>query len=350
MRTTAPRLDHQRIARAKRGFTTRRVHLADSVTLINPDHPPRAGDLVLARVDQLGQHVWLEAPSGRRQTLFVGDEVLIAYGNRYAPDYFEAVVPEHTGPCQLVAAGGVAGEVLSARNGLKQPTALTPVGLLAEGEGRVLNLARWMMPLGEAERRVPTLAVFGTAMNAGKTTTAAWLVRGLARAGLRVGAAKVTGTGAGKDLWLMADAGAKPVLDFTDAGHPSTYRLSSQAVERVILTLTTALETAGCEAIVLEIADGIYQPETAALLTSPAFRDRVDGVVFAASDAAGSVAGVAALQRAGLVVVGVSGKLTAAPLAVRETLLATGLPVLDLEALGDPANLGMLRMGHPVAA
>jgi len=350
MRTIAQRLDNERIARAKRGFTTRRAELTDVVTLLHQEDPPRAGDLVLARVDQLGQHTWLEGPSGRRQNMFVGDELIIAYGNRYAPDYFEAFVPEHTGPCHLVAAGGVAGEVSNGRNGLKPPTALTPMGLLADGEGRVLNLARWMVPLREASRRTPTLAVLGTAMNSGKTTTAAWLVRGLARSGQRVGAAKVTGTGAGKDLWLMADAGATPVLDFTDAGYPSTYRLSSEVVDRVLLTLTAALEEAGCDAIVLEIADGIYQPETAALLASSVFRDRVDGVVFAASDAAGAAAGVAALEQAGVVVVGVSGRLTSAPLAVREARLATGLPVLGLQALADPANLDMLSIGRPVAA
>ena len=45
----------------------------------------------------------------------------------------------------------------------------------------------------------PVLIVAGTAMNAGKTTAAARLIKGLQRAGLRVGAAKVTGTGAGGD-------------------------------------------------------------------------------------------------------------------------------------------------------
>lgn len=356
MRTTASHgatlshLDHERIARAKRGFTTRRVQLAETVALIHPERPPRAGDLVLVRVDQVGQHSWLEGPNGRHQTLFVGDELLVAYGNRYAPDYFEAVVPDHAGPCHLVAAGGLAGTVLNGMSGLKKPTLLTPIGLLADEEGRVLNLARWTMPLGEAHRRVPTIAVLGTAMNAGKTTAAAWLVRGLARLGRRPGAAKVTGTGAGKDLWLMADAGAAPVLDFTDAGHASTYLLSSEAVDRVIVTLTRALGSAGCDSIVLEIADGIYQPETAAILMSKVFRDHVDGVVFAASDAAGAAAGVAALERAGIVVVGASGRLTMAPLAIRETEMATGVPVFDLEALADPAIFDRLTMVHERAS
>ena len=61
-------------------------------------------------------------------------------------------------------------------------------------------------------------------MNSGKTTTAAHLIKGLVQAGLKVGAAKLTGTGAVGDIWLMQDAGANLVLDFTDTGFPSTYR------------------------------------------------------------------------------------------------------------------------------
>ena len=48
------------------------------------------------------------------------------------------------------------------------------------------------------------------------------MVKGLTGAGYRVGAAKVTGTGAGGDLWLMRDHGAYEALDFTDAGMATT--------------------------------------------------------------------------------------------------------------------------------
>ena len=54
-------------------------------------------------------------------------------------------------------------------------------------------------------------------MNSGKTTTVAAITHGLTAAGLRVGAMKVTGTGAGGDPFLFADAGAAEVLDFTSA-------------------------------------------------------------------------------------------------------------------------------------
>ncbi|MDP4360731.1 DUF1611 domain-containing protein, partial [Escherichia coli] len=70
---------------------------------------------------------------------------------------------------------------------------------------------------------LPVVLSLGTSMNAGKTLTSTSLVRGFKRAGLQVAALKITGTGAGGDMWIVRDAGADVALDFTDAGFASTY-------------------------------------------------------------------------------------------------------------------------------
>jgi hypothetical protein len=159
----------------------------------------------------------------------------------------------------------------------------------------------------------------------------------------------VTGTGAGGDLWLMSDAGAHPVLDFTHAGVPSTYRTGGARIAAVLETLTDHLASADLDAIVLEVADGLCQEETAALVASATFAQRVDAVVFAATDAMGAAGGVHALGALGLPVAAVSGVLTASPLAMRETRQLTGMPVLDLEALEDPQRVTevMSSVGGP---
>jgi hypothetical protein len=131
--------------------------------------------------------------------------------------------------------------------------------------------------------RNAVIAVAGTAMNAGKTTTAASLAR-VPGAGFRPGYAKVTARAPGRS-WLLADAGASVVLDFTDVGHVSTYRCRLDDIERICLALVAHLQEAGVDVILLEIADGLYQRETAHLLRSDAARQWFDGVVFAAADA-----------------------------------------------------------------
>jgi len=301
---------------------------------------PISGDLVMATVEEIGQHGRLDLRSGRKARLFPGDEVVVCYANRYSPDQFEAEVPDDFETCDLVAAGGVAARVVSSHARMVTATRLRPIGVLADGDGEVLNLSRWALPGPSASAaRVPTVAVLGTAMNAGKTTTAANLVRGLVAAGYRVGAVKVTGTGASNDLYHMSDAGAELVLDCTHAGLPSTYMASEQEIEGVLELLTGHLAQVGVEAIVLEVADGVLQPETAALLKSPVFRSNVDRILFAAPDALGASAGVRAVELVGLGVSAVSGLLTTSPLATRETEAVTGLPVLEVEALRDPEQL-----------
>src|SRR6185503_18194679 len=100
-----------RLRRAAWASTTRRVR--GPLSIGQSSTPPAPGDLLLARVDAIGYHSGLQLPDGRRRRLFVDDEIVVAYGNRYAPNQFEAVVPKGLGPCQLVAGGGVAARVLS---------------------------------------------------------------------------------------------------------------------------------------------------------------------------------------------------------------------------------------------
>ena len=325
------------LERAHRGFSTRRAVFPQTTYLLKEGATPRAGDLVLACVTAIGQHSRIELPSGRRAHLYVGDHIIVAYGNRYAPDQFEAEVPSDLDECHLVAAGGIASRLLDKHAGVKDPTRLRPLGLLAGPDLQPLNLIDWKIQSRSIPQHLPpVIVVAGTAMNAGKTTSAARLIRGLHRAGKRVGAAKVTGTGAGGDVWQMMDAGAEEVVDFTDAGQASTYMLAPNEIEKVFVQLLSYLGCRQLDAIVIEVADGILQVETTELLSSPAFAFYCDRLVFAANDAMGAVAGVRWLQDKGIEVCAISGVLSAAPLAVREASSATGLPVLSKKALSDP--------------
>ncbi len=353
---TSPRMPQavpllqRRLAGAKRAYTARHftefsaAHLLDDKSLA-----PRSGDLVLARVDKLGKHAQLEQSNGRKSTLFVGDEIVVAYAARYAPDQFEAHVPGDLSPCQLVAGGGVAARVLSKNVGIAAATEITPLGLLADAAGQRLNLAQHALAVRPAAARRPvTLASVGTSMNAGKTTSAAHLIRGLVRAGYKVGAAKITGTGSGNDPWLLRDAGAQAVLDFTDAGFASTHLITLSELHAVMQRLLSNLAAQQVDAIVVEVADGLFQCETAQLLKSPEFKEAIDGLVFSSGDAMGAAAGANWLQAQGLPVLALAGVLTKSPLARREAHEATGLPVLGLEELGD-AEVAARLLGSATA-
>lgn len=340
---------------AKAAFTTRRVPREAMRTIVGGAVRPRTGDLVLARIARLGHHRHIEQPDGRRAVLHVGDEIIVTYGDRYATDQFESHVPANLGRTQLVASGGIASRVLSHSQAVRTATDIMPIGLLGDERGRPLNIMDFALdPVFPESARPRTIAVIGTAMNSGKTTTIHYLVNGLSRSGIRTGVTKITGTGSGNDYWCMLDAGAHRMLDFTDVGLSSTYRQPLALLERKFGELVNHLTASGSAANFVEIADGIYQAETSRLLDSDAFHSLVDAVVFAAPDAMGAAAGVAHLQGLGHDVVAVSGLLTRSPLATREAAGATGLPVLNLEQLSDPTLtreiLGLQDVVAPAAA
>lgn len=333
-----------RLERARKAFTTRRVDFALCRRLLR-DGAPRAGDLVLARVETVGQHQRIELHGGRRAKLYEGDEVVVAYGARYAPDQFHAKVPDDLGPCDLVAGGGVAGEVTARHSRMARPTRLGPIGLLADREGRALNLAQFAAQPASIRQAPTVIVVAGTSMNAGKTTTAASLIRGLTRAGLCVGAGKLTGTGSGGDVWSMSDAGAATVLDFTDAGHATTAGVSLSQLEQIAGVIIAGLAAARADILVLEVADGLFQAETAALLSSPAFLARIDGILFAAGEAMGAASGVEWMRRRAAPVLAISGLVSASPLGREEAEAATGLPVATISDLTDPMTAPRLCFG-----
>ncbi len=351
------RIDHPagiatRFAAAKRAYTVRNVPLSQ-LSGLRTDACPEPGDIVLARVEHLGQHQHLEDAAGRRAKLWPGDEIVVAYGNRYAPDQFEAYVPASLQPCHLVAGGGVASAVANRHPSVRQATTIVPIGLATDAQGCPLNLRRFALaPLGAPARRPPVIAAVGGSMNTGKTTTVCGLVRGLRAAGLRPAAAKVTGTGSGGDRWAVADAGAIAVLDFTDFGYVTTFGVAVPQVEAILAQAIARHAQAGAEAIVIEIADGVLQQETAALLASARFDQLVDAVVYAAESAMSARAGVAWLEARGVNVVAVSGVVTSSPLAMREAAEALAVPVLPLDALceGTFARSLVADLRQPVAA
>src|SRR5213592_3235808 len=138
-------LPERRVRRMKFSYTAGWAQRQRLGGLIVGEVKPEPVDVVVARVDQIGQHKRLELRSGRRALLYPDDEIVLSYADRYAPDAFEAEIPDDLSPCHLVAAGGIASRVLSRHVSFAEPTSITPVGLLAKENGDRLNLGDWAL-------------------------------------------------------------------------------------------------------------------------------------------------------------------------------------------------------------
>jgi hypothetical protein len=74
----------------------------------------------------------------------------------------------------------------------------------------------------EGDLDVPVVLLVGTSMSAGKTTTGRLIIHELKKSGLRIVGAKLTGAARYRDVLTFGDAGADAIIDFVDAGLPST--------------------------------------------------------------------------------------------------------------------------------
>jgi hypothetical protein len=331
--------------RIKWTYSTHQVDRSKVKGLVPMSTDPDPGRLVLARVTMIGRHREVEGTDGRKQTLFPHDVICGVLAYRYATDQFEGQPIASGATGHLLAIGGACGLVVSKNEKMIEPTCLEWIGTLADGEGKALNLRRFALrprPTAGAPRP-RTVLVVGASMNAGKTTTAAQVIRSLSGQGLRVAAAKITGTACRKDVGIMEDAGAVRVLDFTHGGHPSTAQLPAADLLLLASDLREALLEERPDFIVYEIADGIFQRETRFLLEHKAFRGTVDVVLYAAPESPSCESGVRSLRRWGYTVGAVTGPVANSRLGMEEAREASGVPCLSGEMiLGGALNGALL--------
>ncbi len=338
-------------AHTKWAFSTRRVKHSDACGLSQDYAAAVPGSLLFGEITSIGQHKKVQLSTSRYAESYKGDLVVMSVGARYAPDQFEGLAEVNAECVDMVAGGGVVGRAVAAHKRMRTPTQVRPIGLLTDADGALLNLASYALPAASIPKEVTVLGVLGASMNSGKTTAAVSLAHGLARAGFKVAGVKATGTGAFGDFNAFRDAGI-PVRDFTDAGMPTTYQMPMERIAAGFETLVGTAAAEGAEIVVVEIADGLFQQETAAIMKESSIRDRMDGIMFAAPDALGAVGGVRILRGHGIEPFAVSGMVTLSELGQREAAANTGVPILSRAALccGDQSYASirhLLRAPHP---
>lgn len=305
---------------------------------------PEVGDLVYGTVTSIGQHHSLENRYGRIHNIYRGTKAAFVFGNRYAPDYYEGVIPE-TLPeeVDLLARSGVVGKVLAKSSKVADPSRIRIEGYLTDKDGKVINTRNHPVIVPKrSEKKFPRakmILVVGTAMNAGKSAAASSCCLTLASGGYEVRASKVTGTASLKDILHMNDAGASYYADFTYLGYPSTYLLSEKEMFHIFDSLDLKYANNRENYWVVELADGINQRETAMLLKSPEIQDRIHKLIFCANDAFGAIGGLEVLEKKfGLRPDAISGVCSSSPLHVKELQEFTNIPVFNSLNV-DPAQL-----------
>jgi hypothetical protein len=337
--------------RIKKSYICRNVDNFSIDEKLSGTQTPKVGDVAIFEVISIGKHNTIQGSDVRNCNIYPGDYIMGAFGTRYATEQFEGYVPtQPMNEYHILGAGGTVGIIHSMHSKFSSvgPTRLRIVGYAVDRKGAILN-TKWMhheqmLPFkGVMPSLTRVILSIGSSMDSGKTTTAAHLVRGLKKAGMKVGFIKLTGTVFTKDCDLNYDNGADIVADFGDMGFPSTYMCSEQELLNLYETLLNNSKANELDYVIMEIADGIYQRETEMLLSNGRFMSGIDSVVFSASDSLAAVQGVRALQEMHIIPTALCGLFTASPLLVREVKTKVHIPIFTIGQLANGELLKLLE-------
>src|SRR5829696_8961140 len=244
--------------------STRNAALSPEVIVGDEIRASEGYVLAVRILDDKSSYNTVEDVTGRMLSLRAGDVLAGTLGTRRALRGYAGVVPQHISvgdTIDVLNLGGILGKCTSVNPDVGAPFRAEVLGAvlafpaLGDRVGRPAHIKDHSVPPADAlESAVPVVYVAGTCMNAGKTVAATELVRGLARGGLRVAAAKLTGVSLMRDALSMLDAGAVAALTFNDVGIASTHAGVTVATAKGIFN---RLAGAKPDVIVAELGDGI---------------------------------------------------------------------------------------------
>lgn len=226
---------------------------------------PRAdwagGDYVAANVTGVPSPLYrFELANGRMIEAMDGTRAIGALGKRAATleatGDWEAI--GHDGAFEALTGAGLFGKALSVAPTLPRLMSLAYRGHVVR-DGRKVVMSQFVEPARHSTFATPTVLLIGTSMSAGKTTTGRVIVHELKRAGLNVAGAKLTGAGRYRDVLSFLDAGADTIVDFVDAGLPSTVVPRTQ-FEAAMHVMLDRINTSNADVVVAEAGASPLEP------------------------------------------------------------------------------------------
>jgi hypothetical protein len=193
--------------------------------------------------------------------------------------------------------------------------------------GAKLNMMDFVQPAPARKLEIPVILIIGTSMSAGKTTSGQVIIRALKYLGVDVVGAKLSGAARYRDILKFRDAGARYVVDFVDAGLPST--VCAETRFRAAFELMLA-KIAACEAQVLVAEAGAspLEPYNGAIVVEY-LRNLARFTVLCASDPY-AVLGVQTAYGDGLKADLVAGPAANTSAAITLVGHLSGLPAMNL--------------------
>jgi len=242
------------------------------------------GDYVICKIIDPGSNkLALELPNGRMRSVMGGELVIGVLGERFATLEATGTWKKvgQDGKLHILTAAGLFGKLTSKSVFMPNMIAVKYMGHTFR-KGLKLTMEVFVKPITSKKFVTPTVLLVGTSMSSGKTISARIVTNLFKIAGLRVVGAKLTGAGRYKDILAIKDVGADVILDFVDAGLPSSI-CSKEIYMKKIEYLKSAISHVNAEVAIFEIGASPLEPYNGDLAIN-AIKDQIKCIILCASD------------------------------------------------------------------
>ncbi|MEW6211993.1 MAG: hypothetical protein AB1631_26795 [Acidobacteriota bacterium] len=303
----------------------------------------REGNVVIVRtLTDNATYNTIELVTGRMAKINPGDIIAGVLGYRRALKGFVGDIPEKVEAgdrLHLLNLGGLIGRCLGHHHSFNNAIEVEVIGMPVS-DGQILNIAQHAVaPSERLDCPAPLVIVAGTCMNSGKTYAATEIIKHLARAGVRIAAAKLSGVACLRDTLNMQDHGAIRTMSFLDCGLPSTVKLDDLApMAKGVISKLSEVEP---ECIVIELGDGIlggYGVDS--IFEDEELMNSCASLIFCANDFVGAWGGRQLLAERGIKIDIVSGPVTDSQMGADYVMKELGIPAAN--AVNDGERLAKL--------
>ncbi|MBI5620764.1 hypothetical protein HY949_03230 [Candidatus Gottesmanbacteria bacterium] len=249
---------------------------------------PKEGLVILVEaLEDAGKNNVLEFSTGRLGKLVKGDVIPAVLEKRRALKEFAGDIPHALVPgdeLDWLCESGIVGEIVGVNERWGTPMKVKVLGSLLL-DGKTLNIKHSAIPWqDDLENSAPIVAVLATCMDSGKTTLICKLAEYFKNNGLHVVGAKLTGVAFMQDPLKMKDNGLDTVMDFVDAGLPSTCGGPTDSI-KAACGIITELNKGKPDLILAEFGDGIMgEYNVAPIITHPSIKKYIAMTIVAAND------------------------------------------------------------------
>jgi len=289
----------------------------------------QTGDYVVCKITDIGSNLLkIELNNGRMRGV-MGNELLVgALGERFATldatGTWKKV--EEDQEMTVLTGAGLLGKLTSKSSYSPSMITVKYIGH-AVRNGKKVTMDDFVKPIKKLPYNTPIVLLVGTSMSAGKTTSARIVTNLLKQAEYKVVGAKLSGSGRLKDILAIKDVGADAIVDFVDAGLPSSICPRKVFLSKVEY-LKNYISSVNADIAVVEVGASPLEPYNGDLAIN-AVKKHIKCVILCASDPYGAYGIIRAFNLMPDVVTGIATNTIAGRHLVQNLCDVRALDIID---------------------